>query len=92
MIIRSLTNGRFSGTNTLTCASRIVGAIAITADGTNAAVVTIQRDTSSGKKVFEYSTTFSNFIAGPIATEGTDTIYVSVSGTGATAQLYEWVE
>ena len=92
MILRSLTNGAFSGANTLTCPSRIVGALAITADGTNAAVVTIQRNDANGKKVFDYQTIFPNFVAGPIATEGAETIYVSVSGTGASAQIYEWVE
>jgi hypothetical protein len=92
MILRSLTNGVITGTNTLSCPSRIVGAIAVSADSTNAAVISIRRDDASGKQIFAMSSIHPLFVGGPIATEGTDQIYVSVSGTGASAQIYEWVE
>ena len=92
MVLRPLTNGAFAGTQTLKVPSFIVGGILISADGTNAATVTVQRNDSGGKEVFEVVTKIPLWIAGPFSLEATDTAYVSVSGTGAAAQIYEWVE
>jgi hypothetical protein len=92
MVLRPLTNGAFAGTQTLDIKSFILGGVLISADGTNNATVTVQRDDSSGKEIFEIVTKVPLWIAGPFSTEGTDIIYVNVSGTGALAQIYEWVE
>lgn len=92
MVLRPLTNGAFAGTQTLTIPSFIMGGVLITADGTNNAVVTVQRTDSSGKKIFDITTKVPLWIPGPFSTEAEDTVYVSVSGTGALAQIYEWVE
>jgi len=92
MVLRPLTNGSFSGTQTLVCKSRIIGGVLITADSTNAAAVTIQNTDGSGKYALQISTKVPLWLAGPFALENTETAYVSVSGTGALAQIYEWVE
>lgn len=92
MVLRPITNGSFSGTQTLSVPSGIVGGILITADSTNAAVVTIQKTDANGKQSFSLSTKVPIWITGPISLEGVMSAYVSVSGTGAAAQIYEWVE
>jgi hypothetical protein len=92
MVLRPLTNGSFSGTQTLTVNACIIGGVLITADSTNNATVTIQRENDTGKEVFEIVTKVPLWIAGPFSLEGARTAYVNVSGTGAAAQIYEWVE
>jgi hypothetical protein len=92
MLLRPITNGSFTGTQTLTIASTILGGVLITADGTNNTTVVVQRLDSSGKEIFEIVTKQPLWIAGPFSLEGTPTAYVSVSGTGSAAQIYEWVE
>lgn len=91
MVLRPITNGSVTGNNTLTIASQIVGGVLITTDGTNAAVVTVHRDDASGKEIFDISSKQPLWIAGPFSLEGTDQAYVTVSGTGAAVQIYEWV-
>ena len=92
MVLRPITNGSFAGTQTLTIPSTIVGGLLITADGTNNTTVVVQRDNTSGKEIFEIVTKQPLWIAGPFSLEGTTQAYVSVSGTGGAAQIYEWVE
>lgn len=85
-------DGALAGTGTLTCESRIMGGVLITADGTNNATVIVRRENSSGKQVFDLVTKSPIFITGPIGLVGTQALYYDVSGTGAAAQFFEWVE
>lgn len=91
MVLRPITDGSVTSTGTVTCESRILGGVLITADGTNDATVTLQKDNSGGVTIFEMVSKSPIFITGPIRAD-TQTLYYSVSGTGAAAQLYEWVE
>jgi len=91
MILRALTNGAITSADTVTVKSQIVGGILITADGTNDATVAINRDDTNGKPVIEVVTKTPLWITGPFSLEGTESAYVSVSGTGAAVQVYEWV-
>ena len=76
----------------MNCPSGNLGGVIITTDGTNAAVVIIQINNDVGKKVFDISTkTPGVFILNPISLEGSTVIYYSITGTGAAAQLYEYV-
>lgn len=92
MLLKTLTEGSVSGTNTLTIDSQILGGVLISTDGTNAAVVVVRRNDPNGKIIFQMSTKTPVFASGPFSTEGTPTVYLSVSGTGGTAQLYQWIE
>jgi hypothetical protein len=92
MILRALTNGAASGDQTLTVPSRIVGGVLISADGTNNATVVVRRDDSSGKPIIHVVTKIPLWLTGPFSLEGAANAFVSVSGTGALAQIYEWVE
>ena len=91
MLLKTLTAGAVSGTDTLTVKGFIIGGVLITTDGTNAASVTIRRNDASGKILFQISTKTPIFVSGPFSTEETSTIYISVSGTGGAAQIYEWI-
>jgi len=92
VILKALTDGNVTGTDTITCSSGIVGGVLISSDGTNAAVVTIQRDGSGGKTVFDFSGLEAQFITAPVSLEDTTNLYYSVTGTAAAAQFFEWVE
>lgn len=92
MKLRALTNGSVSGTDTLTITSYILGAVLITTDNSNQATVIVRRESSSGKQIFKIATATTIWIAGPIDMEGTDQAHISVTGTGAAAQFYEWLE
>ena len=97
MLLKSATNGAVSGTGTFPLDSRILGGVLISTDGTNAAVVTVQKDNSNGRQIFSISTKTPIFITGPIGNRDTDNsasqlAYYSVTGTGASAQFYEWVQ
>lgn len=96
MKLRALTDGAVTGTGTATLeanpgADGLIGGVLISTDGTNAAVVVLRRDNASGKQVFSVSTVQAGMITAPISMEGTATCYFSVTGTGASAQLFEWV-
>ena len=92
MVLRKLSNGRISGTGTIQCKSFILGGVLISTNNTNAAAVQIRRDDVNGKLLFDISTITSMFATAPISTEGTQTLYYSITGTGGSAQLYEWVD
>lgn len=92
MLLKALgIDGALAGTGTLTCESRIMGGVLITADGTNNATVIVRKDNSSGEQVFDLVTKTPVFITGPISLKG-QTLYYDVTGTGAAAQFFEWVE
>jgi hypothetical protein len=97
VLLKPATNGTVTGTGSIILESRILGGVLITTDGTNAAVVTVQKDNASGRQIFSISTKTPIFIMGPMGNRDTDNsasqiAYYSVTGTGAAAQLYEWVE
>lgn len=93
MLLKAIgSDGALAGSGTLICESRIMGGVLITADGTNAAIVVVRRENASGKQIFDFSTKAPLFITGPIGLEGTQALYYDVSGTGAAAQFFEWVE
>ncbi len=89
MILNPVSDGSVTSTGTDTFDSQILGGVLITADGTNDATVTLQRDNSSGTTVFKVVTKSPIFVAGPINI-GSTAGYFSVTGTGAAAQFYEW--
>lgn len=91
MILRALTNGAVSGTHTLTVPSRIIGGVLITTDGSNAATVVIRRANDSGKPIIDIASITTLWIAGPFSTEDAEQVHLSVTGTAAEAQIYEWV-
>ena len=90
MQLRALTDGSVTGTGTVQ--TRLIGGVLITADGTNDATVILRRVDSNGKQIFKLVTKSPQMIVSPIGTESAETVYYSISGTGAAAQLYEWVE
>lgn len=100
MILRPLTEGTVAGTGTLTVKSRILGGVLISTNNTNAVTVVIRTNDSSGYQVFDLSTLSPGFHIAPIRLEGpdgsnvkaTETLYYDISGTGGSAQLYEWVQ
>ena len=97
MNLRTLTDGRVAGTGTLTLQGSHnpggkLGAVLISTDGTNAAVVTVQRSDASGLTLFSMSTKTPIDVQMPIDSQGTSTLYFSVTGTGAEAQFYEWID
>lgn len=96
MLLKALTDGSVTATGTFTTQSSyqggILGGVLITADGTNAATVTVQKDDSNGKTIFKLVTKSPILIKAPISLEGTRTAYYSVSGTGGAAQFFEWCE
>jgi len=69
-----------------------MGGVLITADGTNNATVIVRRENSSGKQVFDLVTKSPVFITGPLSLDGSQALYYDVTGTGAAAQFFEWVE
>ena len=91
MVLNPVSDGSVTSTGSLTFESRILGGVLITGNGTNDATVTLQRDNSDGFTVFQLVSKAPIWIAGPISI-GSQAGYYSVSGTGAAAQFFEWVE
>ncbi|KKK48549.1 hypothetical protein LCGC14_3144000 [marine sediment metagenome] len=95
MVLKPVSNGsvKVSGnaTGTLEFQSGVLGAVLLSANGSDAVTITIQADNSSGAKVFELTSKSPMFVAGPIRI-GSQAAYYAISGSGGEAQLYEWVE
>ena len=92
MIVKALTNGSVVGTGTVKCESYIIGGILVSVDGTNVATVILRRDNAEGKQIIKIATKTAMWISAPFSMEDTQTVYYAVTGTGAAAQLYEWVQ
>lgn len=93
MLLRPITERQVSGTGSFetTGACLVAGAL-ISADGTNAATVTIRENNSSGKILYEVSTKISgNFILPYPVFTNYKHLYYSITGTGASAMLFEAV-
>ena len=95
MQLRPMTNGRISGTGTVSFAyaatGGMLGGVLISTDGTNAAVVVIRKLTASGDVVFDMSSITAQMVIVPVHTDNVAALYYSITGTGAAAMLYEWV-
>ena len=94
MNLTPLTAGKVAGTGTLMLtgqhgAGGTVGGVLISTDGTNAAVVILRENDSSGRIIFDVSSKTPQFPVAPLRLE-TDKVYYDISGTGASAMLYEW--
>ena len=89
MILSSITTGLVSGTDTAACPGTVLGAVNISADGTNACSVTLRKNSASGDIIFQQSTKTPMFIIAPL--RGAAVIHYVISGTGGSAQLYEWL-
>ena len=89
--VRPLTNGTVTGTGEITLDSRLFGGIDLNADGTNAGVAVIRDNDASGTILIDTSSITGKTIIAPFRAPS-GKIYYSVTGTGADAMLYEWVE
>lgn len=91
MQLKALTDGAVSGSDIIDLPNRLFGGVLISTDGTNPVTVTIRAGDANGKRIFMSSSLSPAFIAAPFNAEA-NRIYYTVSGTGGSAQLYEWIE
>ena len=89
MLLRAKTDGSISGTGTISMASPTLGGVLITADGTNNATVIVRKINSSGERIFHVVTKQPLWVGAPM--EAASVIYYDISGTGASAQIYEYI-
>ena len=83
--------GQLSGTGNIKLdGSPILGAVNISADGTNNATIIVRENDSAGDIVFHQVTKSPMYVAAPM--KATEIIYYDVSGTGATCQFFQWQE
>ncbi len=54
-------------------------------------IAQFHKDNSSGQVVFEIVTKAPMFVAGPVRVDS-QALYYDISGAGAAAQPYEWIE
>ena len=86
--LRDISGGAVTGTNSYACPSEIFGGVLISADGTNAAVVTVRRNNAAGLIVFQMTTKTPLPVFAPF--EADAVVHTVVTGTGASAQFFEW--
>lgn len=86
MAYKALTDGQISGTGTITCHDQRFGGIILGADGTNVGTVVIKDTDTNGQTFFSFAASASQAVWANIECSGT--IYYSITGTNATAQLY----
>ena len=89
MLLRAKTDGSISGTGTISMASPTLGGVLITADGTNNATVIVRKINSSGERIFHVVTKQPLWVGAPM--EAASVIYYDITGTGASAQIYEYI-
>jgi hypothetical protein len=89
--IKPITDGAIAGTGSIDLDGNIFGGFILNADGTNSASIEIRINDSAGEVLVDANSTISEAVFAPFrATSGR--IYYSISGTGASASLYEWIE
>lgn len=86
--VRDISGGAVSGTNTYQCPSEIFGGCLIGTDGVNAVTVTVRRNNETGAIVFQVTTKTPLSVFAPF--EADAAVHTVVSGTGGTAQFFEW--
>ena len=89
MLLRAKTDGTISGTGTLSLQSPILGGVLVTADGTNNATIIIRKTNSSGARIFHVVTKQPLWVGAPV--EAASVVYYDITGTGASAQIYEYI-
>lgn len=90
MLLRPLSAGKISGTGTLDLThGQALGGVVISTDGTNAAAVILRKTNASGEKIFDISTKTPLAALAPM--EAAATVYYDITGTGASAMIYEYV-
>jgi len=94
MILRPITSGQVSGTNTATLSGShqsagVFGGALITTNGSDAVTVTVRETDGSGTILFQITTISAGPFWAPVKSEDS-TIHYVISGTGGTAMLYEW--
>jgi hypothetical protein len=87
MGLKSATNGSTSGTGTVELDSTTVGGVLVSTDGTNAAVVVVKDGDNNGDVVVSYSGLEAIWIDGQFYCQS-GTAYYSITGTGASAQIF----
>ncbi len=80
-----------TSTGTVTMDGNLFGGFDLNADGTNAAVLEVREDTSTGRLLVHSKSTTGKISHAPYKSRS-KTLYYSISGTGADMMLYEWVE
>lgn len=83
-----LTSDAVTGTGAITVNSQLFGGFDLNCDGSNAGTLIVRDSDSSGRILVKTSSVTGKVAYAPIPCSGT--IYYSVSGTGASAFLYEW--
>ena len=97
MFLEQKTDGKVTGTGTITMETGRLGGVLISTDGTNAAAVILKKDDANGEIGFDISTKQPVWIGAPIKIDptGADShsavLYYDISGTGASAMLYEYI-
>lgn len=89
--LKPITPGAVAGTNTIDLDENIFGGFLLSTDGTNAGTVTVHDENSSGEILAKITSVQSIAFVFPIRAKS-GKIYYSITGTGASAALYEWKE
>jgi len=92
--IKPITAGAVTGTGTIILKSgrpATFGGVMLNADGTNAGSVIIRDLNSTGDIILDVSSVISSPVFAPFRVPS-GTIYYAITGTGADAQLYEWLD
>lgn len=89
--VKPLFDGLKTGTGTVKMDGYIFGGVDLNADGTNVGNVLIREDDSSGRVLLNTKSAVGKTVLAPFKSKS-QTIYYSISGTGADGMLYEWVK
>jgi hypothetical protein len=91
MVIRPISAGAVSGADTISLDQNVFGGFVLSTDGTNAGTVTIRDTDGSGTILAQVTSVQSLAFIQPIRADS-GTVHYTISGTGASAMLYEWVQ
>ncbi len=88
MALRPASDGTITGTGTLELESTTLGGVLVSTDGTNAATVIIKDEDNDGETIISYSGKEAVWIDGTFDCQS-GIAYYSISGTGASAQIFK---
>ena len=89
-MLTPITNGAIAGTGTFNLKGNVIGAVVMSANGTNAGTILLREGSATGRVLFDVTNLYSLQFNIQV-TSTTSKIHYAISGVGCKAMFYEYI-